>query len=64
MQYHSVMVQVEGVDAHHDHARNCGARILNSPRDYPYGGRQYSVEDLGGHRWTFSQSLADVVPEE
>jgi uncharacterized glyoxalase superfamily protein PhnB len=26
--------------------------------------RQYTVEDLGGHRWTFSQSTADFSPEE
>jgi hypothetical protein len=32
--------------------------------DYPYGERQYTAEDLGGHRWTFSQSIADVAPEE
>jgi uncharacterized glyoxalase superfamily protein PhnB len=63
-QCHSVMVQVEDVDAHHDRARYRGARILSPPRDYPYGERQYSAEDLAGHRWTFSQSIADVAPEE
>jgi uncharacterized glyoxalase superfamily protein PhnB len=42
-------------------ARN-GAHILSPPTDYPYGERQYSAEDLGGHRWTFSQSIADVDP--
>jgi uncharacterized glyoxalase superfamily protein PhnB len=26
--------------------------------------RQHSVEDSGGHQWTFSQSIADVAPEE
>jgi uncharacterized glyoxalase superfamily protein PhnB len=26
----------------------------------PFGERQYTVEDLEGHRWTFSQSIADV----
>jgi len=35
---------------------------LAPPTDYPYGERQYSAEDLGGHRWTFSQSIADVDP--
>jgi hypothetical protein len=29
-----------------------------------YGERQYSAEDLAGHRWTFSETLADVAPEE
>ncbi|MGH3097218.1 MAG: VOC family protein [Streptosporangiales bacterium] len=63
-QCHSVMVHVGDADAHHDHARSCGARILSPPRDYPYGERQYSAEDLGGHQWTFSQSIADVAPED
>jgi uncharacterized glyoxalase superfamily protein PhnB len=60
----SVMVRVADVDGHHQHARQRGARILEPPTDYPYGERQYTVEDLGGHTWTFSQSIADVVPEE
>lgn len=60
---HAVMVQVEDVDTHHDHALEHGARILSPPTDYPYGERQYSVEDLAGHRWTFTQAIADLAPE-
>jgi uncharacterized glyoxalase superfamily protein PhnB len=59
-----VHVHVEDVDAHFEHSRQCGARILKSPADMPFGERQYTVEDTGGHRWTFSQSIADVAPEE
>jgi uncharacterized glyoxalase superfamily protein PhnB len=59
-----VHVHVEDVDAHFEHTRQCGARILKSPADMPFGERQYTVEDPGGHRWTFSQSIADVAPEE
>lgn len=58
----SVMVRVEDVAAHHARTEAYGARILKAPTDYPYGERQYSVEDLGGHAWTFSQTLADVDP--
>ncbi len=61
---HSIMVRVEDVDRHHEHAREHGATILHPPTSYPYGERQYSAEDLGGHRWTFSQSIADVDPDE
>lgn len=61
---HAVMVRVEDVDRHHERAKARGARILRPPNDYPYGERQYTVEDLGGHCWTFSQSIADVAPEE
>lgn len=59
---HSVHVRVEDADRHHERAARRGARILHPPTDYPYGERQYSAEDLGGHRWTFSQSIADVDP--
>jgi uncharacterized glyoxalase superfamily protein PhnB len=59
-----VHVHVEDVDAHFERTRQCGARILKSPADMPFGERQYTVEDPGGHRWTFSQSIADVAPEE
>jgi uncharacterized glyoxalase superfamily protein PhnB len=47
-----------------EHARKEGARIVSPPTDYPYGERQYSAEDLSGRRWTFTQSIADVAPEE
>ncbi len=59
-----VIVHITNVDEHFEHARQCGARILKSPANMPFGERQYTAEDLGGHRWTFSQSIADVAPEE
>lgn len=61
---HSVLVRVPDVDAHHDHARQHGARILRPPADHPYGERQYTAQDFAGRSWTFSQSIADVAPEE
>jgi uncharacterized glyoxalase superfamily protein PhnB len=61
---HSVMARVEDARAHCEHARAHGARILGDPTDHPYGERQYNAEDLWGHRWTFSQTLADVAPED
>ena len=60
----SVLVRVEDVDGHHANAERHGALILQAPADYPYGERQYTVEDLAGHRWTFSQSIVDVAPED
>ena len=61
---HSLLVRVEDADAHHDRAAAAGALIVAPPTDYPYGERQYTAEDLGGHRWTFSQSIADVDPAD
>ena len=61
---HSLLVRVEDADAHHEHAVAAGARIVSPPTDYPYGERQYTAEDFGGHRWTFSQSIADVDPAD
>jgi uncharacterized glyoxalase superfamily protein PhnB len=58
-----VTVHVENVDKHSEHSQQCGACILKLPADMPFGERQYTVEDLGGHRWTFSQSIADVPLE-
>ncbi|MER7279679.1 VOC family protein [Dactylosporangium sp. NPDC000244] len=60
---HAVMVRVDDADAHCARARAAGARIVMEPADFPYGERQYQAEDLAGHRWTFSQTLADVEPE-
>ncbi len=60
----SVMVRVEDVVAHCEHARSHGARIVGEPDDFFYGERQYTAEDPAGHRWTFSESIADVAPEE
>ena len=60
----SVMIRVRDVDAHHEHAVARGATILEPPKDFPYGERQYEAEDLAGHHWDFTQSIADVAPED
>ena len=59
---HSVTVRVRDARAHCERARENGARILMEPTDFEYGERQYSAEDFAGHRWTFSETLADVDP--
>jgi len=60
----SLFVPVPDVDGHFDRARQCGARIVNPPKTCAFGERQYTAEDLAGYRWTFSQSVADVKPED
>ena len=59
-----VLVHVEDVDQHFEQAKRSGARIVDPPKDMPFGERLYTVEDLAGHRWTFSESIADVAPEQ
>ncbi|HEV2445256.1 MAG TPA: VOC family protein [Candidatus Sulfopaludibacter sp.] len=61
---HSVTVRVEDADAHCARAKNHGARITQEPTTHMYGERQYNAEDLAGHTWTFSQSVADVDPRD
>jgi uncharacterized glyoxalase superfamily protein PhnB len=61
---HSVTVRVDDALAHCERAREHGARILMEPTDFEYGERQYEAEDPFGHRWTFSETLADIAPEE
>ncbi len=60
---HAVMVRVNDADAHCERARAHGALIHMEPTDFEFGERQYHAEDLAGHHWTFSQTLADVHPE-
>ena len=60
----SVMVRVESIDLHYEQLLAFGARALSGPADHVYGERQYRVQDLAGHVWTFSQSVADVNPED
>jgi uncharacterized glyoxalase superfamily protein PhnB len=59
-----VHVTVADVDRHFEEAKRCGARIVGPPSDKPFGERQYTAEDPEGHRWTFSEHIADVRPEE
>ena len=61
---HSIMVRVQDVNSHHDRSSQLGAAILQAPADFPYGERQYTVADIAGHVWTFSQTIANVAPED
>ena len=60
----SVMVRVADVDAHCAAAAAAGAQIAAMPETFPYGERQYTAIDCGGHVWKFSQSVEDKAPEE
>ena len=57
-------VQVDNVDEHCAKAKTEGATILKEPQDMPFGVRQYTAKDIGGHWWTFSQNIRDVDPAD
>jgi uncharacterized glyoxalase superfamily protein PhnB len=57
-------VHVDNVDQHFAKAKSEGAAILKEPAEMPFGVRQYTAKDIGGHWWTFSQNIKDVDPAE
>lgn len=61
---HVTQVRVDDVDRHCERARQHGATVLTEPRTHPYGERQYTVEDFCGHRWDFTETVADIAPED
>lgn len=60
----SVQVRIEDAFGHCERARQNGAVILTEPTDHPYGERQYNAQDFHGHRWDFTETIADVAPED
>jgi uncharacterized glyoxalase superfamily protein PhnB len=47
-----VLVHVDDIDAHLQHAREAGAEVLRGIDDEPFG-RIYTAADPEGHRWMF-----------
>jgi uncharacterized glyoxalase superfamily protein PhnB len=61
---HLIKVRVEDLDAQFELAISHGARVKEPPTERPYGEREFTVEDLVGHRWQFTETWRDVAPEE
>jgi len=59
---HSVMLRVADAAAVYERAVALGATGDMPPRDFEYGERQAGLTDPWGHRWTLSESIADVDP--
>lgn len=55
---------VEDVGSLCERVRESGATIIREPQDFPYGERQCTFRDHAGHRWTLTQTLRDVAPED
>jgi uncharacterized glyoxalase superfamily protein PhnB len=60
----SITVFVDNVDAHFEHTKSAGAKIVEDLHETIYGERQYGVEDFAGHHWLFSQHATDLSPED
>jgi uncharacterized glyoxalase superfamily protein PhnB len=61
---HLIRVRVEDANAQFERSRAHGARVLEPPTDREYGERDFTIEDLAGHRWQFAQTVRDVAPED
>jgi uncharacterized glyoxalase superfamily protein PhnB len=61
---HLTLVRVDDARGHCKHAETAGAKITTAPVDQMYGECQYNCEDFAGHRWGFTQSIADVDPRD
>jgi uncharacterized glyoxalase superfamily protein PhnB len=63
----TVLINVDGVgdvDALCERAREAGATVTEEPADQAYGERRFGATDPEGHKWFFSQKIADVAPED
>ena len=49
----AVYVFVTDVDALYQELKSRGARVLNEPKDYPYGMRDFNINDLDGNQLCF-----------
>ena len=58
----SIMIRVNDADEHCAMALRGGAVILTPLATHPFGERQYTAKDFAGHKWNFSQTVADVEP--
>ena len=56
----AVNVFVTDVDALYEELKSRGARTLNEPKDYPYGMRDFDLEDLDGNRLCFGMSTQET----
>jgi len=61
---HVQLAPGDDIDAHCEHARACGAEILQEPDTQFYGDRTYRARDPEGHIWTFAVTVEQKSPEE
>ncbi|MCB1100266.1 MAG: VOC family protein [Verrucomicrobiae bacterium] len=59
-----ISIVTDDCDQSFARAVEAGATPLNSPQDQFWGKRSAMVRDPFGYRWSFSQHIEDVSPEE
>jgi MerR family transcriptional regulator, thiopeptide resistance regulator len=52
-----LVIRVDDVDAHCEHARSEGAEIEYGPQDQDYGVREFGARDIERRRWAFVTPL-------
>ena len=60
--YIELVIVVDDVEEHFNHAKAEGARIIREPTQEPWGTKSYRVADLEGRVWEFEQPLEKVAP--
>ncbi len=62
---HTVLcVYVADVEAHYEHAKSQGVKIVREITDAFYGARIYSARDCEGHLWEFREQRSDPTEDE
>ncbi|AEW00148.1 hypothetical protein A4D02_28550 [Niastella koreensis] len=59
-----LMIKIQGIDEHYSKCQLAGIIIITPPTDHFYGERQYTIKDIGGHFWTLSETIKDLLPED
>ena len=58
-----IYVQITDIDEHYARVKAMGAKIERPLADTPYGAREYTVRDPGGHLWSFG-TYDPFAPQE
>src|SRR6478672_555593 len=61
---HQIMLKVEDAAAVVARATENGAKLTGELNDWEYGERQAAIDDVFGHQWVLTQTLADTAPEQ
>jgi uncharacterized glyoxalase superfamily protein PhnB len=59
----AVNVFVTDVDALYRELKSRGAKILNEPKDYPYGMRDFDINDLDGNQLCFGMESKQLTTQ-